>query len=144
MCVMNYFEERYICIFYHFATSWWCVYSLQWRHDEPDGVAKHQPYDCLFNRLFRRRWKKTSKLRVTGLCAGNSPMTGEFPAQKTSNAENVSIWWCHHPPSEKTGTRSSLSCILNTMIAADLATQRAKAKATMVLAYFWLSRNIPA
>ena len=40
--------------------------------------------------------KKTSKLRVAGLCAGNSPRTGEFPAQKASNAENVSIWWRHH------------------------------------------------
>ena len=28
-------------------------------------------------------------------CAGNSPVTGEFPAQKTSNAENVSIGWRH-------------------------------------------------
>ena len=45
----------------------------------------------LLNRLFRRRSKKTSKLRVTGLCAGNSPGTGEFPAQMASNAENVSI-----------------------------------------------------
>ena len=40
--------------------------------------------------------KKTSKLRVTGLCVGNSPETGEFPAQMASNAENVSIWWRHH------------------------------------------------
>ena len=40
--------------------------------------------------------KKTSKLRVTGLCEGNSPVTDEFPAQKASNAENVSIWWRHH------------------------------------------------
>ena len=40
--------------------------------------------------------KKTSKLRVTGLCAGNSPETGEFPAQMASNAENVSIWWRRH------------------------------------------------
>ena len=45
--------------------------------------------------LFRRESKKTSKLRVTGLCAGNSPVTGEFPAQMASNAENVSIWWRH-------------------------------------------------
>ena len=44
----------------------------------------------------RRRSKKTSKVRVTGLCEGNSPVTGEFPAQKASNAENVSIWWRHH------------------------------------------------
>ena len=36
--------------------------------------------------------KKTSKLRVTGLCTGNSPVNGEFPAQMASNAENVSIW----------------------------------------------------
>ena len=43
-----------------------------------------------------RRSKKTSKLRVTGLCVGNSPMTGEFPAQMVSNAENVSIWWRHY------------------------------------------------
>ena len=40
--------------------------------------------------------KKTSKLRVTGLCAGNSPVIGEFPAQMASCAENVSIWWRYH------------------------------------------------
>ena len=48
----------------------------------------------LLNYLFRRRSKKTSKL--TGLCAGNSPVTREFPTQKASKAENVSIWWRHH------------------------------------------------
>ena len=48
------------------------------------------------NRLFRRISKKTSKLRVTGLCAGKSPVTGEFPAQMANNAENVSIWWRHY------------------------------------------------
>ena len=57
---------------------------------------KHQPHHCLFNRLLRRRSRKTSKLRVTGLCTGNSPVTGEFPAQMASNAENISIWWRHH------------------------------------------------
>ena len=69
---------------------------LRWRHNGRDSVSNHQPYDCLLNRLFRRRWKKTSKLRVTGLCAGNSPGTGEFLAQMASNTESVSIWWRHH------------------------------------------------
>ena len=69
---------------------------LQWRHNEHDSVSNHQPHDCLLKRLFGRRSKKTSKRRVTGLCAGNSPGTGEFPAQRVSNAENVSIWWRHH------------------------------------------------
>ena len=69
---------------------------LQWRHYGQDSVWNHQPYDCLLNRLLRRRSKKTSKLRVTGLCVGNSPGTGEFPAQMASNAENVSIGWRNH------------------------------------------------
>ena len=67
--------------------------SLNWRHNDHDGVWNHRPNGCLLNRLFRRRSKKTSKLRVTGICVGNSPGTGEFPAQRDSNAENVSIWW---------------------------------------------------
>ena len=51
--------------------------------------------ECLLNRFLRCRSKKTSKLRVTGLCKGNSPVTGELLAQRGSNAENISIWWRH-------------------------------------------------
>ena len=101
----------------HYLSQWWSVYwriyaslglniryvvrkgiqhSLRWRHNERDSVSKRQPHDCLLNRLFRRRSKKTSKIRVTGLCEGNSPGTGEFPAQMASYAETVSIWWRHH------------------------------------------------
>ena len=53
--------------------------TLQWRHNERDGVSNHQPHDCLLNRVFKHRSKKTSNLRATGLCEGNSPVTGEFP-----------------------------------------------------------------
>ena len=72
------------------------VVSLQWRHNEHNGVSNHQPHDCLLNRLLRRRSKKISKLSVTGLCVGNSPVAGEFPAQRASSAGNVSIWWRQH------------------------------------------------
>ena len=65
--------------------------TLQLCHNERGGVPNHQPHDCLLNYLFRRRSKKTSKLRVTGLFEGNSPVAREFPAQRPSNAENVSI-----------------------------------------------------
>ena len=75
-----------------FATSPWGQ-SLQWRHN---GRLKSPASIWFFNRLFRRRSKKTSKLHVTGRCAGNSPGTGEFPSQRASNAENVSILWRHH------------------------------------------------
>ena len=63
-----------------------------------DGVSNHQPHDRLLNRLCRHRSTKSWKLRDSGFYAGNSPVTGEFPAQRASNAENVSIWWRHHAP----------------------------------------------
>ena len=75
---------------------------LRWRHNGRDSVSNHQPHHCLFNRLFRRRSKRTSKLRVTSLCVGNSPGTGEFPSLMASNAENVSIWWRHHATKSQT------------------------------------------
>ena len=49
-----------------------CNNTLLWRHNDHDSVSNHQPRGCLLSRLFRRRSKKTSKLRVTGLCVGNS------------------------------------------------------------------------
>ena len=70
--------------------------SLQWHHNEWDGISNHQSHDCLLNGLSRRRSRKISKLRITGLCVGNSPVTSEFPTQRASNEENVSIWWRHH------------------------------------------------
>ena len=71
-------------------------FSYQWRNNERDGVSNRQPHHCLLKRLFRRRWKKTSKLRAIGLCAGNSPVTGEFPAQmarKRFHSMTSSCWW---------------------------------------------------
>ena len=70
--------------------------SLQWCHNERDGVSNHRRLDRLLNPLFRSRSKKTSKLRVTGLCEWNSPVTGGFPSQRSSDAENVFIWWRHY------------------------------------------------
>ena len=89
-------RAMWICSVHWLVTHKKKSFSLRWRHNGRDGVSNHQPHDCLLNRLFRRRSKTTSKLRVTGLCAGNSPGTGEFPAQMASYAENVSVWWRHH------------------------------------------------
>ena len=62
--------QLYALLIAHWTNS---CRSLRWRHNYHDGVSNHQPHGCLLNRLFRRRSKKTSKIRVTGLCAGNSP-----------------------------------------------------------------------
>ena len=66
----------------HFHNKWWGV-SIQiiCNHysDGRDSVSNHQPHDCLLDLSFRRRSKKTSMLRFTGLCVGNSPGTVNFP-----------------------------------------------------------------
>ena len=79
----------------HYLNQYWHVVNraLQWRHNGHDGVSNHQPYDCLLNRLFRRRSKKTSKLCVTGLCGGEftDDRWIDFPAQRASNADFFSF-----------------------------------------------------
>ena len=80
------------CIIHRTVFKCWYSFSYLWLHITV--TSNYQPYHCLLSRLFRCRSKKTSQIRVTGLCAGNSPVTGEFPAEKASNAEIVSIWWC--------------------------------------------------
>ena len=61
--------------------------SLQWRNNERDDVSNYRRLDCLLNHLLRPRSRKTSKLRVTGLCEGKPPVTGGFSSQRASNAE---------------------------------------------------------
>ena len=89
------------------VTSWWA----RWRLRSPVS-------DCLFNRLFRCRSSKISKLRVTGLCAGNSPVTSEFPTQMASNTEYVSIWWRHPAsvPSDRNIYAVYILCYLSTIL----------------------------
>ena len=100
-----------------------------------DNVSNHQPHKCLLNRLLRLRSKKTSKLSATGLCAGNSPGTGEFLAQTASNAENVSIWWRHHVCSQViTWNNTSMFCQLNPV-------EKLCDKAKFGLRYHFLSRK---
>ena len=91
-------------------------FTLQWRHNGRDRVSNHQPHDCLLNRLFRRRSKKTSKLRVTGLYAGNSPGQVNSPHKGSvtrkmfpfgdvitknnfphCNSNSMEISFCSHP-----------------------------------------------
>ena len=85
-----------VCCRYVWIICLWSSGSLQWRHHKRGSVSSHPPGDCLLKLLFRRRSKKTPKLRITGLCEGNSPVTGEFPLQRVSYVESVSTWQCNN------------------------------------------------
>ena len=107
-------ERHQITDYWPFMTviHWWLPSqrvsnTLPWCHNERDSVSNHQPHDCLLNRLFRRRSKKTSKLRVTGLCVGNSPgpvnsphkwpVTRKmFPFNDVIMMESISMPICFH------------------------------------------------
>ena len=74
-------------------------FTLHWRHNERDGVSNHRRYDCLLNCLFRRKSKKTSKLRITGFVRGihrspvNSPHQG--PVMRIGFHLMSSSWMDH-------------------------------------------------
>ena len=96
---------------------WAPVYSLQWPHNERSGVSNHQRLHCLLNCWFRRRSKKTSKLRVTFV-------TGEFPAlrpvtRKMLPLDDVIMLWvtfCLHPLSPG----GNLNCVMSNTYFDDL------------------------
>ena len=62
------------------------------------GMVEYQitSLTSVYSTVYSDANKKPIKARVTGLCAGKSPGTGEFLAQMASNAENVFMWWRHH------------------------------------------------
>ena len=49
----------------------------------------------IYSNVYSGADQRKHQPRVTGFCGGNSPITGGFPAQRASNAENISIWWRH-------------------------------------------------
>ena len=96
-------ELTIICRVYYVGVRYdWDPYSVpggalppHWRHNERDCVSNHQRLDCLLNRMFRRISNKIPKLRVTGLCDGNPPVTGAFPSQRPVTLNFFSIWYHH-------------------------------------------------
>ena len=65
-------------------------------------ASKINSLTIVYSRFYSRGSEKNSKLRVTGLCAGNSPATGEFPAKgpvtrKMLPFDDVIMNWLNQP-----------------------------------------------
>ena len=50
-------------------------------------------YSTVYSCEDQRKYQSSGSLAFV---MGISPVTGEFPAQRASNTEDVSIWWRHH------------------------------------------------
>ena len=86
---MSWSSLKMKCSYIYDVVKKLCTKNVRWRLKSPASRLFTQPF-------IQVQIKKKSKLRVTDPCAGNSLLTGEFPAQMASNAENISIWWRHH------------------------------------------------
>ena len=95
-----YFLEKITCVNCFNAVN--CIPKISFvitRYSSNDLIPKMRQdtlRDPMLTHLIESRSKKTSKLRVIGLCGGNFPATGEFRTKRAGNAENVSIGWRHH------------------------------------------------
>ena len=82
-------------------TSWWS----RWHLKSPALQLCTQPF------IKAHIKEKNQKLRVIGLCEENTSATGEFPAQRASNTENVSFWWRHHEKyNQRARTPNDVQC----------------------------------
>ena len=109
---------------------WECIiFSLQWCHNERDGISNHQPHDRLLSRLFSQRSKKTSKLRVTGFVpcgffqeAWKSVLTSFIPTGTSWAVAMYSQWKPEH---------STIYYMGNTMASDGMVTPEARLLAAM-------------
>ena len=65
----------------HYSNAWWA----RWRFKSP-------AFRWFAQAFVKVQIKENIKVPFTDLCEGNPPI----PSQKTSNAENSSIWWRHN------------------------------------------------
>ena len=72
--------------------------TLQWRHNGRDCVSNHQPHDCYTQAFIQAHIRENIIVPRHWPLWGIPPVTGGFPSQRASNAENVSISWRHHGP----------------------------------------------
>ena len=90
-----------ICLFYMICDcnthSQPC--TLQWRHNDHDGISNHQPRRLFTQPSIQTQIKENIKAPCHWPLCGEFTGTGEFPTQRVSYAENVSIWWRHHEES---------------------------------------------
>ena len=97
-----------LSVLYVFIYHMWYRYKLwtrQWilfaTHAFRHAIWFLQLYHASTHKIYLHiAFLLRSLLFFTGLCGGNSPVTGEFPAQMSSNAEDGSIWWRHHESEE--------------------------------------------
>ena len=68
--------------------------TLQWCHNKHNGISNHWHLDCFTKPIAQAQIKENiNALRHWPLWGEfTSDLTREFPIQRASNAENVSIW----------------------------------------------------
>ena len=90
----NIVSEKRCVIWSHLENAIRKIYAtLRWRHNGRDGVTSLAiVYSTVYWGADQRKHQSFPSLAFLR----GSPVTGEFPAQMASHAENIFIWWRHH------------------------------------------------
>ena len=81
------------------VTEWHRSVSLQWHHNEHNDISNHWQCDCLLNLCSGSNQRKHQSSTLVAFMRGIRGIhwwTVNFPAQRDSNENSFSIWWCHH------------------------------------------------
>ena len=77
-----------------------CSFVTQWYYgDVTMNAMAYQTTGVIAQSFVQAQIKDGSKTPRHWPMWGNPPMTGGFPSQRASNAENFSVWWRHHDAS---------------------------------------------
>ena len=123
---------------WHLGVRCWClvayiyIVSLQWRHDERDGVSNHQCLDCLLNHLFRRTPKKTSGPRF------NIKMTSYWYRKSHCGDKTILRPSYLHNGISYTGKTASLYLARETHTEAGVAGREARSGLVEPATLYWI------
>ena len=95
--VMNSLLSRY-CVIKSLEYSINRLVYIRWREliFVTWPLPNHRKLHCLMKSLFTLTTKKSSEVYIIGPLLDVPSVTGEFPSERASNAENVAISWCDH------------------------------------------------
>ena len=110
------------------------------------GVSNHRPFHCFFNGLYWSTPKKTSRSTLLVLCERNPPVTGGFPSQGVSNAENTwTMSWRHHGKMNQRGLRQrpwDMTICLNLYIIWELKIRHQRIFQTLIFMHCYISTSL--
>ena len=113
--------------------------TLQWRHNEHNGVASHRRLDCLLNSFFQTQIEETIEAPRHWHLWGEPLVTAGLPSLRASNAENLmtSSW-----PQQSKSPHKDVSYIYGAPLQSSLCLKMTRCEANRRFTYGYRFRLV--